>query len=113
MSARNNERTIQMMANFMQLHNQGFSIPEIAEKYSLHQITVYRHLQEIADKNGTTREELLQVVKTPVSQTFWERDRKQAKASFKNLKSGFKTLDETIDIMRQTIKEDFENEDDN
>lgn len=113
MPAKRNERTIQMMENFMKLHNQGFSIPEIAKRYSLSKDTIYKSLQEIADKNGTTREELLQVVKTPVSQTFWERDRKQTKVSFENLKSGFKTLEETIDSMKKTIKEDFNDEDDN
>ncbi|MGN1311186.1 MAG: helix-turn-helix domain-containing protein [Clostridia bacterium] len=113
MSAKRNERTIQMMENFMGLHEQGLSIPEIAKRYSLSNDTVYRNLKEIADKNGVPREELLQVVKTPISQSFWERDRTQAKVSFETLKSGFKTLDETIDIMRQTIKEGFENENDN
>lgn len=113
MSAKTNERTIQMMEQFMELHNQGLSIPEIAKKFDLSDPTVYRHLQEIADKNKTTREELLQVVKTPISQSFWNRDRQQAKASFENLKSGFITLDETIDTMRQIIKEDFKDENDN
>ena len=56
------ERVIQMKQNFMRLHDEGKTIPEIAKIYHLNFSTVYKSLQEIADENGTTREELLSQV---------------------------------------------------
>ena len=56
------ERVIQMKQNFMRLHDEGKTIPEIAKIYNLNFSTVYKSLQEIADENGTTREELLSQV---------------------------------------------------
>lgn len=57
-----NERTLKMMEAFMELHNAGWSIEEIANKFELSPSTVRNHLQEIADANGVTREELLKQV---------------------------------------------------
>jgi hypothetical protein len=57
--AKVNERTLQMMDNFMTLHDAGFGVPEIAKRYDLSECTVYRKLGEIAEKNGVTRKELL------------------------------------------------------
>lgn len=59
-----NERTLQMMRHFMELHNAGYTIKEIAKKFELSAHTVYARLQEIADANGVTREELLEHVHT-------------------------------------------------
>ena len=56
-----NERTLQMMRNFMQLHAEGMGVPEIAAKYDLSRQTVYSCLDEIAENAGVTRESLLEV----------------------------------------------------
>ena len=57
--ARTNERTLKMMENFMELHEQGYSIADIAEKFNLSESTVYKKLEEIAEKNDVARESLL------------------------------------------------------
>ena len=48
-----------MKENFMELHQQGLSVPKIAEQFNLPQMVVYNALQEIADTNGVSRESLL------------------------------------------------------
>ena len=55
-----NERTLQMMQNYILLHNGGLSPGEIAKKYGLSPWTVYNALQKIADEAGVTRESLLE-----------------------------------------------------
>lgn len=55
------ERTLRMKASFMQLHEQGLSVKEIAHKFDLASCTVYGCLQEIADANGVSRASLLQI----------------------------------------------------
>lgn len=54
-----NKRTLQMMENYISLHEQGLSLKEIAVKYKLSTSLVYASLQEIADKAGVTRNSLL------------------------------------------------------
>lgn len=60
-----NERTLQMMQNYISLHAEGLAPSEIAKKFGLSTRTVYYVLQEIADKAGVPRESLL---KTPHSE---------------------------------------------
>ena len=60
MGTRQHERTLKMMENFVRLHNEGHSINEIAEEFSLSATTVYNKLGEIAEKAGMSREELLE-----------------------------------------------------
>jgi transcriptional antiterminator len=55
-----NERTLQMMKNYILLHNAGMTPGEIAKKFDLSTWTVYNALQEIADNAGVTRESLLE-----------------------------------------------------
>lgn len=59
---RKNERTLKMMSNFTKLHLQGLSIAEIAAKFKLSKNTVYGYLDAIAEKEGVTRESLLEKV---------------------------------------------------
>lgn len=47
--------------NFMRFHDEGYSIPEIAEKSNISYGHAYTLLQEIADANGVSREELLKI----------------------------------------------------
>lgn len=56
------QRVNRLISSFMDYHNQGYSIQEIAEKLSISYVTVYHYLDEIAKNNDTTREELLQKV---------------------------------------------------
>lgn len=67
------ERVIQMKQSFMELHRQGFSIPDIAKKFNIDNSTIYYHLQDIAEANGMAREDLLRVVKTN-SRTYLHRE---------------------------------------
>ena len=54
------ERTLRMKQEYIKLHfEDGLSPKEIAKKFNLDQTTVYRSLQEIADANGFSRQELL------------------------------------------------------
>lgn len=65
---RTSERVVQLKKNFIELHEQGFTIPEIADKFHLGKSTVYRLLGEIAQENGVSRDSLLQEVhETPAS----------------------------------------------
>ena len=58
--AKRSSRTLKMMGEFMALHNAGHSIPEIAKMTRVDFATIYRHLDEIAEQNGVTRESLLE-----------------------------------------------------
>ena len=56
------QRVDNLINSFMDYHNQGYSIQEIAQKLNVSNVTVYSHLDEIAKKYGKTREDLLKVV---------------------------------------------------
>lgn len=62
--ARKTQRVKHLMEDFMSLHNEGMTIPEIAVATQVDPSTIYKLLQEIADRNGVTREELLKVPHT-------------------------------------------------
>lgn len=53
------ERTLRMKKEYKTLHDQGFTPKEIADKFHLSDTTVYNSLQEIAEKEGVTRDSLL------------------------------------------------------
>lgn len=55
------ERTLRMKEEFITLHSQGWSLKRIAYHFDLDSSTVYRHLQDIADAAGVTRESLLDI----------------------------------------------------
>jgi len=59
MGQKQSARVGHMKENFLRLHNEGKDVSEIAEMYHLSTVTVYAKLQEIADKEGIAREELL------------------------------------------------------
>lgn len=54
------QRVEKLVKEFMQYHNNGYSILEIAEIFNVSFSAVYKHLQEIADFNGVSRESLLE-----------------------------------------------------
>jgi len=104
-------RTHVMKENFMFLHNNGHDIAEIAAKYELSAQTVYRHLQEIADANGVTRESLLQVLRTPTERQLRE-ESERTMLNVAELQKGFSDIHETIqrviDKIDDIIKEEEE-----
>ena len=53
------ERTLRYIDNFMEKHNEGHTVPEIAKMYGISKRHGYLLLQEIADKNNVERAELL------------------------------------------------------
>lgn len=99
------ERTYLVMKNFMRLHEQGYSIPEIAQRYSLTSRTVYYHLQEIADENNTTREALLRLVRTKKGEREWEREARKVKIDATEMQQEFETSIEAIDRLANQIEE--------
>lgn len=58
--AHRTQRIEKLLKEFMQYHNDGYSILEIAEIFNVSFSAVYKHLQEIADFNGVSRESLLE-----------------------------------------------------
>ena len=92
--ATESERVVQMKANFMNLHQEGWSIPEIADKYNLSKASVYRHLETIASQNGVTREALLQQVhQTPA---YWARQSNSLKVDGTQLLEHFDVAQKAI-----------------
>ena len=55
------QRTKNLCNKFMEYHEEGFSIYEIADIFDVHYTTVYAYLDEIAKANGVSRESLLTV----------------------------------------------------
>ena len=112
--ARESERMRLMKENFMKLHKQGFTIPEIVAEFNLGKATVYHTLQEIADANGVSRESLLKVVRTP-SERAYKEEAKKVKVNVTELKNGFKEagnmLDSLIGIIDETLREENEYDD--
>lgn len=90
------ERVLRMKQDFMRLHEEGYSIPEIAELYNLSGRTVYRHLQEIAEENGVKREDLLKVVRVYKVERFWTNHASQVKVDVEELNDGFDKAKSTV-----------------
>lgn len=111
--AKESERMRLVKANFMELHQQGLSIPEIAEKYNLGRATVYHALQTIADANGVSRESLLQIVRKPRERAYKE-EAKKVKVNVSELENGFKEvgnmIDSIINIIDETLREEKEHD---
>lgn len=97
------ERVMKLKENFMRLHEEGYSIYEIAEMYGVHYSTVYNRLEEIAKENNVTREELLREVhKTPA---FWERQAQKMKVDVDNLVTCLEQAKEKVQNIQKSIEE--------
>lgn len=94
--ARISETVNVMKQNFMALHNDGYTIPEIAQKYNLDKSTVYRHLDDIARENGVSRDDLLQVIKGPCSERAFREEAKRVRIDVKELRKGLSDADNAI-----------------
>jgi len=101
------ERTRVMKENFMALHLEGGTVPEIAERYNLSQATVYRHLQEIANAHGVTRESLLQriVIRIPTTERQYADEERRMKVTAEELKAGFLEVNSTFTNLINIIDE--------
>lgn len=110
--AKVSERVHVMKKNFMKLHKEGFSISEIAVQFNLNGVTVYRHLQEIADENNVHRDDLLKVVRSPSGERAWRMEEKQVRVDVNELHKGFdeatnaiaeliEKIDETLEVEKQ------------
>lgn len=98
--SRTTQRVENLKKDFMKFHNKGYSIYEIAEVFQVDFSTVYRHLQEIADAHGVTRESLLERVSTPhTSRLSFQKD----KTDVRELKDGFSNIERDIDEVISTI----------
>lgn len=113
--AKESERVRLMKENFMNLHNAGYSIPEIAEKHNLSADTVYRHLQKIADANNVSRKELLKIVRAPSERAIQKEEERKTKVTVEELRDGFRQAGERIDfligeidgILQYDLKEEY------
>ena len=59
------ERIKLMKHSFLELRNAGKSFSEIAKLFGIHVSSIYDNLQEIADTNGLSREDLLYRIHKP------------------------------------------------
>lgn len=88
----------------MRLHDEGYSIPEIAEKSNISYAHAYTLLQEIADEHGVKRSDLLKIPNRKRQQ-----DRNFTKISIQSVDSNElkKEFEETI-IKIDSILDDIE-----
>ena len=107
--AKESERAKLMKQNFMELHNRGLTIPEIAERYDLSKITVYRNLQTVADENGFSRESLLQIIRMPTDKAY-AREAKKVSVDVQQLKEEFKKVKSSITFLIEIIDQTLEQE---
>lgn len=107
--AKENERTLWMKENFMDLHHEGASIKEIADKYDLSVSTVYRSLQEIAEANKVSRESLLKVVRTPTTK-FYREEQERIRVRKEEFDEGFAELENILISLIQRIDETLKEE---
>lgn len=103
MAATTSERVIIMKQNFMMWHNRGYTIPEIAKKYDVSFCTVYNHLQEIADENNTTRDELLKLVRTVKGERKWEQQARKVQIDVSKMQQDFEDSIQAVDKILKTI----------
>ena len=120
MAAKQHERTLQMMENFISLHNEGYSVKDIAEKYNLSLSVVYKNLGTIAEKAGVTRKELLEkpfiadhsgrnfTPVKPIDRAKFEEDYAIMKATIKSLREDISMTIEYIEETNQKLQEEME-----
>jgi len=95
------QRVKQLKANFIEYHENGYSIPEIANLFQVDVSHTYKLLQEIADANNCDRESLLEKPFSTRAHSFasYKRD----KVSLEKTQSGFENLEREIkEIIAET-----------
>lgn len=103
MANKNSERTSLMKKEFIKLRASGMSIQDIAKKYGMTARNIYFHLQEIADENHVTRDELLFVPQKPhIIKSVSKKLSKDA-MSHEELKKDFSDMLEKVDNIIEKI----------
>ena len=95
------QRVENLIAGVIDYHNQGRSIPEIAEIFGVEFSTVYKNLQKIADANNVTRESLL---KKPFSSYASRPSFSKDKVDIEKIRTDFDNVEKGIDEILFTIK---------
>lgn len=120
--SKTSERMKQMKHGFLELRNAGKSFSEIAKVFGVSVWSVYDNLQEIADANGLSREDLLYRIHKPhvmssTSQKVKNVDKhltvEELQKNFSDMLSITNYIISNIDKALQSEKdnnEDFENE---
>ena len=89
--------------NFMFLHDKGKSISEIAEECNISRGHAYMLLQEIADENGVSREELLKIKNRKQTQSVNSSQGVKVLVDGNELKKNFEELASDIDCIVEKI----------
>lgn len=110
--SKESERMRCLKTEFMELHEQGFSIPEIAKKFGLSGPAVYSALQEIADANGVTRISLLQVVRTPTERAY-RNEVEKVRVDVRDIEEQFEKVGNEIEQLINTIETTLREEEEN
>ena len=95
------QRVQRLHREFMQYHKKGHTVLEIAKICNVDFSTVYKHLQQIADENGVTRESLLQ---QPTSSYSSRSPIVNDKLDIEKLRADFDSVEKGIDEILNTIK---------
>ena len=103
MSHKRSERVKYLIDNFIKFYNEGMSIPEIAEKSAVTTRTVYAYLQEIAEKNGVSRESLLERVHKPHEVTKFGEHKKIPKIDEKVLINRYLEVIKTAENLQEQL----------
>ena len=97
------ERKKLLKEGFMELRMQNKSIGEIAEHFQVSEWTVYHALDEIAEANGVTRNDLLYVILEPHNVVKGGRKEKKENINPEQLMEDFAELDKVIKGIREKI----------
>ena len=96
------KETIKMKEEFMELRNSGKTINEIAKICGVTSQCIYNHLQEIADENNVSRDELLSREHKQHSKKD-ELQQEEASISVEELKKTFSDMQKNVDDIIVTI----------
>lgn len=107
--AKESERMRCLKDQFMGLHEQGFSILEIADKFNLSRSSAYSALQEIADANGVTRASLLQEVHTP-TEVAYQKEFQKVQVDVSSIEEQFEKAGNEIEKLIKSIDETLKEE---
>ena len=101
------QSTLKMKEDYMDLRRRGFSPKEIAKMYSLNPATVYRALKFIANKHGVSRDSLLVRPRTKETAPYVRRLKHVAPLDLKGLReedeARRKMMDEELNLVRSLI----------
>lgn len=111
MGQKTSKRVEFLLEHFMELHENGLSIPDIAKKCEIEPRTVYAKLQQIADVNNVSRESLLSrvhtVKHTPKKVSKKKKPRLNATAVIHNYETAIQETENLIHKIRTTLLEEY------